>query len=165
MRRPWQSEEGETEGVFLLDAVIYVDPGRTWPIQPPWRTQGGRYFIYRPPPAAISSADGPGRRSLAGAPPYPSRSARVPLPFLQPELQSHRLCTASARGAHRRRRPAFLQPRLRACEPLTDGDSLALPMGTRGSSAPSISPSSSMIPSSLVAVLELQHRWLIDLGP
>ena len=50
----------EKRGVLLRDGVIHVDRGRTWPIQPLRRTQGGPYFIYRPPSAAISSADGLG---------------------------------------------------------------------------------------------------------
>jgi len=76
------------------------------------RRKGGRYFVYRPPPVVISSADGRGRRCLAGAPPCHCRSARAPLPFVQPEVQS---CRLRARRRHEEPTPpAFV---IRAAAP------------------------------------------------
>jgi len=84
------------------------------------RRKGGQYFVYRPPPVVISSADGRGRRCLAGAPPCHCRSARAPLPFVQPEVQS---CRLRARRRHEELITARIRhssSRPRASDRLTD---------------------------------------------
>ena len=135
-RRPWQLATGSSEGERGCAPPGRNYPRRSWPhVADPTATENPGWTVFHLPstPGRYFVRGRPRRRGLAGAPPYPGRSARAPLPFLQKEVQSRRL---RARRCHEE--PIAARVRRSSSrgrgpsERLTDGDSPALPMGTRG---------------------------------